>query len=687
MNIRLLSSAAVAFLLAATSVRTTSDILPSGWLSTDIGAVGQLGSASELNGTFTVSGAGDDIWDTADGFHFAYRTLTGDGSIVAEVTTVQGARSWTKVGVMMRASTSSESPYALMLVSLRKGLAFQRRTARGEAATHTSAGDGTAPRWVRLARSGQRITASVSTNGTTWETVGSDTISLPQTMLVGLAVSSHEATRLATGTFEHVSVRARAPADDKPWSKGRLQVAPNNRMLQHERTGAPFFYLADTSWGIFKRLDRKEVDLYLQDVVAKGFNAIQAVALWNRGAGTGAKNAYGDHPLLAEDDRYDPRRVVTTPGNDPADPEAYDYWDHVDYVLDKAEEYGLYVALQPTWGNYVSGTNSFAMDMSSNIFTVSNAKVYGEFIGSRYGGRPNIIWMLGGDRAAVYPNGDFRPVWRSLAEGIARGITGRVLEWDQPSAAWDQFMMTYHASRRVNPGSSKWFHDDQWLDFNSIQSEYHSITQKVAIDWENRPTKPTAVIETRYEDEPSTDRIMFTGAFKQRYQMYHAVLAGSLGYVYGHGRIWDLKTTDKTWQTALDDPGRSSIGTIWQLLEKFTDTELLGRVPDQTLLDGSLGSGQEENLLVAMRGRDSRYALVYSTNGRPIRVNAAQLAAGTADAFWFSPRNGKLYDGGGDQVTGRFASIPTGDDAPIAVFNPPGRPAAGNDWILILRVQ
>src|SRR5687767_5610360 len=104
--------------------------------------------------------------------------------------------------------------------------------------------------------------------------------------------------------------------------------------------------------------------------------------------------------------------------------------------------------------------------------------------------------------------------------------------------------MTYHTTRR-DPSSSAWFHDDRWLDFNSVQSEYHSITKKVDADWRKLPTKPTNVMETRYEDEPSVDRIMFTGAFKQRYQMYHAVLAGSLGYAYGHGRIYDFKTTDK----------------------------------------------------------------------------------------------------------------------------------------------
>jgi len=195
------------------------------------------------------------------------------------------------------------------------------------------------------------------------------------------------------------------------------------------------------------------------------------------------------------------------------------------------------------------------------------------------------------------------------------------------------------------------------------------------------------VIETRYEDELSTDRIVFTGAFKQRYQMYHAVLAGSLGYTYGHGRIWDLKTTDKTWQMALNDPGRLSMKTVWQLLGKFSDAELLTRTPDQTLLDGSLGTGTAEDLLVAMRGSDRRFAIVYSTNGRDIRVKAAQLATGTADAYWFSPRNGKYYNGAGTEVSGRFTTVATGTGAPITVFNPPGTAAADNDWILILRVR
>jgi Protein of unknown function (DUF4038)/Putative collagen-binding domain of a collagenase len=287
----------------------------------------------------------------------------------------------------------------------------------------------------------------------------------------------------------------------------------------------------------------------------------------------------------------------------------------------------------------------------------------------------------------VYDTGDFRPVWRSLAEGLVRGTTGQAVAWNQTHSAWNQLFMTYQATRRDNPGSSIWFHEDPWLDMNGIQVEYHSVTGKVASDWKKLPPKPAMIIETRYEDDMSTDGKFFAGAFKQRYQMYHAVLSGAAAYSYGHSRVWDFSTTDKTWRVASEDPGRRAMKTLWQLFGTFSDAQLRDRVPDVLLIDGSLGSGPNETLLVAMRGGDRRFALVYSTNGRDIRLKTSQLAAGTGDAYWFSPRDGKYYNSAGTQITGKFASVATGSGTPIAVFNPPGTAGADNDWILIVRVR
>ena len=189
------------------TVSAAAGVLPEGWLGRDVGSVGTAGTSGENGGTFTVKGAGADVWGTADAFRFAYTTLAGDGSIVARVASVSGTEAWTKVGVMMRGSTTAASAHAFMIVSAGKGVAFQRRTANGGTSAHTAGGTGAAPCWVKLTRSGSRITAYVSSNGSTWTAVGSDTFALPSTLLVGLAVSSHDVTRVATGTFDHVSVQ------------------------------------------------------------------------------------------------------------------------------------------------------------------------------------------------------------------------------------------------------------------------------------------------------------------------------------------------------------------------------------------------------------------------------------------------------------------------------------------------
>lgn len=179
--------------------------LPSGWNNQDIGGVAAAGSASHSSGTFTIRGSGADIWNAADEFHFAYRTLSGDGAIQARVASVSNTDVWTKVGVMIRESLSAGSRHAAMFVSAGKGLAFQRRVSPGGASTHTSGGSGAAPRWVRLVREGNTLTASVSSNNSTWTTVGSDTVAMGATVYIGLAVTSHNDGVLATGVIDNVT--------------------------------------------------------------------------------------------------------------------------------------------------------------------------------------------------------------------------------------------------------------------------------------------------------------------------------------------------------------------------------------------------------------------------------------------------------------------------------------------------
>jgi regulation of enolase protein 1 (concanavalin A-like superfamily) len=194
--------------------------LPSGWSATDVGATGAAGRSTYSNGVFSVTGAGADVWGTADAFQYAYRTLTGDGTIVARVTSIQNVNAWTKAGVMIRNSLSPSAAHGFQLVaaSATKGVPYQRRLSDGAVTVSSPGSLNTAPRWVRLVRAGSRITGYESADGVNWTVVGSDTFAMGSTVLVGLGVSSHVAGVNATATFDNVTVSATTtpPANQPP---------------------------------------------------------------------------------------------------------------------------------------------------------------------------------------------------------------------------------------------------------------------------------------------------------------------------------------------------------------------------------------------------------------------------------------------------------------------------------------
>ena len=189
----------------------TSQPLPVSWLDQDVGAVGVWGSASYANGVFTVAGAGNGtMFTSADGFHFLYQPLAGDGTIVARVVNVQGS-SAAQAGVMIRETLNAGANH-LYLFDYSTSLLLTERTSTGASSTYQSVGGATPPNWLKLVRSGNVFTMYGSSNATSWTQLGaSQTVNMAQNVYVGLAVSNRNTSSLATATFDNVSLTTPAP--------------------------------------------------------------------------------------------------------------------------------------------------------------------------------------------------------------------------------------------------------------------------------------------------------------------------------------------------------------------------------------------------------------------------------------------------------------------------------------------
>ncbi len=268
----------------------------------------------------------------------------------------------------------------------------------------------------------------------------------------------------------------------------QIQVSQNQRFLM-TKDKQPFFWLGDTDWELFHRLTREEAEEFLEVRRQQGFNVIQAVALAEFN-GIREANRYGDLPLVNED----PTKLAITQGKNPSSKDEYDYWDHVDFIIHRAAEKGMYIGLLPTWGDKVTQ----AWGDGPTIFNAENAEVYGAILAKRYAKQWNIIWILGGDRPAIYKakhNGmeqDDRPIWRAMAKGIEE-VLGK------------NAFITYHPSGG-SYSTTSYIHNEAWLDMNAFQSG-HGSREAAAWNWVTRdlamqPQKPTLDMEPCYEDHP-----------------------------------------------------------------------------------------------------------------------------------------------------------------------------------------
>jgi len=426
----------------------------------------------------------------------------------------------------------------------------------------------------------------------------------------------------------------------------RLRVSENRRFLVYE-DGRPFFYLGDTAWELFHRLNREDAERYLRNRASLRFTVIQAVVLAELD-GLNDPNPYGVTPLI---------------GNDPTRPNE-DYFRHVDWIVNKANELGLTIGMLPTWGDKWSARGS-----ARAIFNPENAEAYGRWLGARYKDR-DIIWILGGDRSVE--NDEHKAVIRAMARGLRGGDGG-------------QHLISFHP--RGGEGSSAAFHEDDWLDFNMRQNGHEqNFNPRYALtraDYDRTPVKPVIDAEPIYEDHPISFNAGLNGhsiAADVRRPLYWDLFTGACGHTYGHHSVWQMWIPGRKpinnplmpWFDAILQPGASQMQHARALLES---RPFLSRVPDDAVIVPAVpqtavpGAGLKR--LAATRDARGSYAMVYSPAGRPFKVRLDVVTGGKVRAWWFDPRTGKAAAAGEYPNSGEQEFVPPDRGEMI-------------DWVLVL---
>lgn len=187
-----------------------SGTLPTGWLASDIGEPAIMGDSTydaAPADDWLVQGSGNDVWGTTDQFQFGTADAAGDVTVVARVPSFDGASYYGKAGVMVRGGSGASAPFAMALVRPDNDVNFLWRTSTGASVIQHGWTGGTAAKWLKLVRSGDAFSAFYSTNGTTWNAVGSpQTVVLPTVAKAGLAVCANNPALMATAAFTNVSV-------------------------------------------------------------------------------------------------------------------------------------------------------------------------------------------------------------------------------------------------------------------------------------------------------------------------------------------------------------------------------------------------------------------------------------------------------------------------------------------------
>ncbi len=415
-----------------------------------------------------------------------------------------------------------------------------------------------------------------------------------------------------------------------------VKISKDNRYFVDSKN-QPFFYQACTGWELLSKLTREETEMYLKNRAEKGFNTIQVTLLpWE----VDLVNRYEE-----------PAFIDKNPFGQPNEK----YFEHVDWVLEKAKELGIQLGINVFWLRNNWRKHS----------TIENARTFGEFVAKRFLKHDNIMWFTGGD---INPM-EHLASQKALSETIHR--------FD------NKHLLSYHGGRYSDgssTSSSALFHREPWHDYNMgycydpLHCPRHDPYAYVQFihSWNLKPTKPVILGESFYED-------LANYTFKNNDEQLHAVrrnplwaiTSGAKGHAVGHSRIYPFA---EGWENALEEPNSIMVKNLSRLMVEIPWWTL---VPDQYHEVGINGFGNfgGEHYISMAYDPKGKLALAYFPNKGKLTVDMSKFS-GKTKARWIDLASGD--------------SITVGDDLPTKgtfIFSSPGLKADGyDDYILVIKV-
>lgn len=425
-----------------------------------------------------------------------------------------------------------------------------------------------------------------------------------------------------------------------------LKAGPTNRYLV-DQNNVPVFINGDTPWSLAAQVSREDVVFYLQSRAALGVNSIIVTIPEGHYCDScrdedGPQDYYGNKPFLT-------KNKFTTPN------EAY--FEHADWVIRKAGEYGMQVLISPMYTGYDSKKLEtdgwYAAVLNDN--TAEDCRWYGEWIGNRYRDFPNLVWVIGNDREP----GELREKMNALAEGIRS---------QDPN-----HLMTYHARPGLSSADAWDPQKYPWLTLNGTYL-YGEVWRKSLEDYNRAPAMPFYLFESRYENEKFDYSEIVGTPLQVRRQAYDSVLSGSCGHHYGNSPTWAMNAAPwypngkAPWKESLNDPGAISLlPNIKRLFESFEWYKL---VPDQdhsVLMEGFDDKG---NYAPCARTDNGSAIIAYLPTPRTVTIDLTKISGEESQCQWFNPREGNYT------WIGKFPTKGSQEFTPLD----------GEDWVLVITI-